>query len=256
MKKMTGRRTGDNGVSESIGFLLIFGMVIAGIGLVTLYGYPMLLQQQTSADKQIMEKNMIVLQNDMKSLAYKTVPYKETSLNIGSGSLTAYDSTATGPTFRINDEAVLSYLPATKTGDLRYYSTSAGVDISLQNGAVVTRDLVITGSAMLAQPRWFYDPQTKTMVINLIYTETSETISRAGIGTVQMELGETHFDSYTDTRINDPVYIEYTPDPADPTQDYSIAWDELFREIPWDCHWIPEPGTFIHELHTTPNRQH
>ncbi|PKL57677.1 MAG: hypothetical protein CVV34_06280, partial [Methanomicrobiales archaeon HGW-Methanomicrobiales-5] len=67
----------ERGVSESIGFILIFSMVIAGIGLVTLYGYPMLLQQQTSANERIMEKNMIVLQNDVKSLTYKTVPYKE-----------------------------------------------------------------------------------------------------------------------------------------------------------------------------------
>ena len=80
------------GVSESIGFLLIFTIVIAGIGLVSLYGYPMLLKQQTSADEQIMEKNMIVLQNDVKSLAYKTVPYKETSLKIGGGALTVYNS--------------------------------------------------------------------------------------------------------------------------------------------------------------------
>ena len=80
------------GVSESIGFLLIFTIVIAGIGLVTLYGYPMLLKQQTSADEQIMEKNMIVLQNDVKSLTYKTVPYKETSLKIGGGTLTVFSS--------------------------------------------------------------------------------------------------------------------------------------------------------------------
>jgi|GEM_PF-4937320 len=47
------------GVSESIGFLLIFTIVIIGIGLVTLYGYPMLIKQQMGADEQIMEKNMI-----------------------------------------------------------------------------------------------------------------------------------------------------------------------------------------------------
>ena len=86
------QRSNDRGVSESIGFLLIFTIVIVGIGLVTLYGYPLLLKQQVSADEKIMEKNMIVLQNDVKSLAYKTVPYKETSLKIGSGSLTVYNS--------------------------------------------------------------------------------------------------------------------------------------------------------------------
>ncbi|MDP2796214.1 MAG: hypothetical protein Q8N94_01720, partial [Methanoregula sp.] len=95
MKGKNNRISCTAGVSESIGFLLIFTIVIAGIGLVTLYGYPMLLKQQTSADEQIMQKNMIVLQNDVKSLAYKTVPYKETSLKIGGGALTVYNSTYT-----------------------------------------------------------------------------------------------------------------------------------------------------------------
>ena len=97
-------RTGkwnNKGVSESIGFLLVFTMVIAGIGLVTLYGYPLLLQQQVSADEKIMEKNMIVLQNDMKSLAYKTVPYKETSLKIGSGSLTVFNASNDASTIEV-----------------------------------------------------------------------------------------------------------------------------------------------------------
>ena len=66
------KNAGDRGVSEVIGFLLIFTIIIAGIGLVTLYGYPMLLQQQSSANERIMEKNLIVLQNDLKSLAYNT----------------------------------------------------------------------------------------------------------------------------------------------------------------------------------------
>ena len=59
----------ESGVSESIGFMLIFTMVIVGIGLVTLYGYPILAKQQVSTDVQIMEKNMIVLQNDIKSIS-------------------------------------------------------------------------------------------------------------------------------------------------------------------------------------------
>ncbi len=95
-------RSNDKGVSESIGFMLIFGIVIAGIGLVTLYGYPLLIQQQVSADEKIMEKNMIVLQNDLKSLAYKTVPFKETSLKIGGGSLTVYNSSYTPSIFTID----------------------------------------------------------------------------------------------------------------------------------------------------------
>jgi hypothetical protein len=221
------------GVSEALGFLLIFTMVIVGIGLVTLYGYPVLLAQQNNADETIMQKNMIVLQNDVKSLAYKTVPYKETSLKIGGGGLTVYNATymPASSTIRITDSLTNVYEPAFHSGDLRYESLGAQSYISLQNGAVVRKSTldstVNAGSAMLAQPRWFYDGTTNTMVVNLISINSSETMSRAGIGTVQMQMGET---SYTPITIpaGNQFFLEYTPDTGG--QDYGVAWDNYFTQ--------------------------
>ena len=221
------RGTNDHGVSESIGFLLIFTIVIMGIGLVTLYGYPMLLQQQTSADEQIMEKNMIVLQNDIKSLAYKTVPFKETSLKIGGGSLTVYNSsyTPSSSTIKIYDSGT-TYVDLFQPGELRYESVSAQTDISLQNGAVLLRRHFEPGSVMLAQPRWFYDGPTNTMVINLVNITSTDLMANAGIGTVKMALGEVYY-TKTDISAGVPLYLDYTPDT---TQDYSVAWDDYIMK--------------------------
>jgi hypothetical protein len=226
----------DTGVSESIGFLLIFTIIIAGIGLVTLYAYPMLIQQQVSANEQIMEKNMIVLQNDVKSLAYKTVPYTETSLNVGGGALTVYNmsyKTSGSSNFTIFDSAgcILNNAgnkatftnPFTfSSGDLRYESTSAQTDISLENGAVVLRKLAQPGSAMLAEPRWFYDGTTNTAIINLIGFNSTDIMSRSGVGTVQMALGGGNF---TSCPVPTTVDIRYQPN-AD--VDYSTAWNTYF----------------------------
>jgi hypothetical protein len=239
------KRSNDKGVSEAIGFMLIFGIVIAGIGLVTLYGYPLLLQQQVSADEKIMEKNMIVLQNDVKSLAYKTVPFKETSLKIGGGALTVYNSSYSPPssTIEINNGVVASYLPpytlgTTFTpGELRYESVSSQTDISLQNGAVVLRPRIkqgsTSGSAMIAQPRWFFDENTNTMVINLINITSTSIMAKEGIGTVQMELiGEPYFNE-TFVPVNQNIIIIYTPDTM---QDYSVAWDNYI----WNTWNVPQ----------------
>jgi len=223
-------------VSEAIGFIIIFGIIIAGIGLVTLYGYPMLLQQQSSSDEQIMEKNMIVLQNDLKSLAYKTVPYKETSLKVGGGSMVVYNMSyeaATGESsanFSIYDDGTI----ATSTnpikfypGDLRYESTSAQTGMSLENGAVVKRMLAQEGSTMLAEPRWFYDSQTKTGVIYLIGFNTTDAMSRTGIGTVKMALGETNSTEYDlSSSPGDRVYVLYGPGT---NANYETAWDNYFK---------------------------
>jgi hypothetical protein len=221
----------ERGVSEAIGFILIFSMVIAGIGLVTLYGYPMLMQQQSSANEQIMEKNMIVLQNDVKSLAYKTVPYQETSLKVEGGSLTVYNTTSIPAVLKIDitNCGATQYVSAFQSGDLRYSSESAGTDISLQNGAVVMRPQVspgsVNGSVMLAEPRWFYDNQTNTMVINLIGVNNTGIMSRTGISTVDTALGEINY-TYV-SPVNGPLCVVYTPDPG---QDYSVAWDNYFME--------------------------
>jgi hypothetical protein len=245
MEVLDKMRINERGVSEAIGFMLIFSMVIAGIGLVTLYGYPLLLQQQVGADEKIMEKNMIVLQNDVKSLAYKTVPFKETSLKIGGGSLTVYNSSYTpaSSTIEINNGPVASYLPPFTVntefapGELRYESVSAKTDISLQNGAVVLRPRIdqgsTSGSVMLAEPRWFFDSTTNKMVINLINITSTSIIAKEGIGTVQMELvGDTYYNE-TMVPVGQNITIIYNPDA---TQDYSVAWDNYI----WNTWNIPQ----------------
>jgi hypothetical protein len=218
----------DQGVSEAIGFMLIFAIVIAGIGLVTLYGYPLLLQQQVGADEKIMEKNMIVLQNDIKSLAYKTVPFKETSLKIGGGSLTVYNSSynPSSSTLKIYDSGTTTYVDAFKSGELRYESVSAKTDISLQNGAVVMRPRINPGSVMISEPRWFYDVNTNTMVINLVNITSTTILAKEGIGTVQMTLGETQYNS-TPIPAGTSIKVDYTPDN---TQNYAVAWGNYFTK--------------------------
>jgi hypothetical protein len=214
------KRETEAGISESIGFLLIFTIIIAGIGLVSLYGYPMLLQQQTNADESIMEKNMIVLQNDIKSLAYKTVPYKETALKIGSGTLTAYNYSHS-PAMRIVYDSSVPYDETFQSGELLYESISAQTNISIENGAVIKQPRLVQGSTMLAEPRWFYDGATRTMVINLINFNTSgdETLSRSGVGTVRMRLNETVYTSNSGSN----VAITYL-------SDYDVAWRNFLMD--------------------------
>jgi len=224
-------RFAERGVSESIGFILIFSIIIAGIGLVTLYGYPMLMQQQTNANERIMEKNMIVLQNDIKSLAYKTVPYKETSLKVEGGPLVIYNTSSTSPTatFRIFDDNGNEYVTDYTPGDLRYESVDAQTDISLQNGAVLKYQQ--SGSAMLAEPRWFHDTTTNTWVINLIAINSSgyNMVAKTGICTVRMALGDHTEYIYSDTiPAGTKILIDYTPDT---TTDFSTAWDNYFQNV-------------------------
>jgi len=205
----------ERGASESIGFLLLFSVMLAGVGLVTLYGYPLLHNQQTSMDERIMERNMIVLQNDLTGLTYKTVPYKESSFMVNGGTLTVYNTSYTPhtATFTISDISGTSYVTSYTPGDLRYQSAAGGTDISLQNGAVAKYQP--SGSVMLAPPRWFHDARTNTWVINLIGINSTSTISRTGICTVRMKLADTPNIVYSGILPAGMwINVYYTPDPS------------------------------------------
>jgi len=231
--------TREDAISESIGFVLIFSLVIVGISLVTLYGYPVLLKQQASADQQIMEKNMIVIQNDLKSLTYKTVPFKETSLKVGGGTLYALNSTTSGQSFNITYGTTIdSYPLAGKLGELRYESNDQQQIVAIENGAVIYRQpqYAVSGSTMLAEPRWFYDAPTKTAVVYMINLSSTNTLSLAGVGTVQTHLVNTSFQIFSRNPGSDPpFYVGYLPN-SDPTknEDYSGAWrNYITKTLGW-----------------------
>ena len=185
-------------VSESIGYVIIFGLILTGIGLITLYGYPLLMQQQSSANMRNMEQTMIVLQNDIKSLTYKLANYKETSLRVSGGSLSLFGTANTLQKFKIQtsdgsmDQNI--FIP----GEFRYLSTSDNTVIALENGAVIEKPLAQNGSFMLADPRWYLDNSSgrRTLVINYMNLTTiasaGQLLSETGVGTVRMRLARTN----------------------------------------------------------------
>jgi hypothetical protein len=223
------RESLESGVSESVGFILIFCIIITGIGVVTLYGYPMLLQQQVNANEQIMEKNMIVIQNDLKNLAYKMIPYTDTSMKVDGGALSVYNmsyNVAGSSNFSIFDSQSCIGSASTpyifSPGNLLYKSTGAQTDLSLENGAVVKNMLAGPGSTMLATPRWFYDGTTNTAVIYLIGFNSTTVQGFSGIGDVQMELTGSN---YTACPAPTKVDVRYQPNA---NLNYSTAWNTYF----------------------------
>ena len=65
---------------------------------------------------------------------------------------------------------------------------------------------------MLAEPRWFYDANSKTMVINLMNITSSGVMAKEGIGTVQMTLGETKYNYISNpagVTFTDELYLRY-----------------------------------------------
>jgi len=177
----------ERAVSEAIGFIIILGIVMSGIGLVTLYGYPVLVKEQSNTDVRNMERAMIVIQNDMKSLCFKNVPYKETTLQVSGGTLEVITSSDSNSKFKITGNTLdVEFSP----GALTYRSDRGTEVITLENGAVIRRQEDAAGSAMLAETRWFYDNKTseRTFVSYLMNITADERMARSGVATVRMSL--------------------------------------------------------------------
>jgi len=210
-------KVNEEAVSEAVGFILILGIVISGIGLVTLYGYPVLIKEQSSTDIKNMERAMIVLQNDQKSLCFKNVPYKESSLQVTGGTLEVINASD----YPVSIEILANGVPVGEyfLGAMIFHSDRGSEVITLENGAVVTRQEGTAGSAMLAEPRWFYDNSTGTFVAYIMKIVTDKPMARSGMATVRMNLANT-----TVIPVSSPdttVLVTYNNDPS---RDHSTAW--------------------------------
>ncbi|MFA5296302.1 MAG: hypothetical protein WC382_12420 [Methanoregulaceae archaeon] len=238
----------DYGVSETVGFILVFGIMMSGIALVTLYGYPALLDAQENANIRNMERNMISLQSDVNALTYKAVPYKETTMQVSGGVLSVVGPNDAEKWFTVYDNTDFKHLIPSdysldnkfSPGNLKFLSDSDIIIISLQNGAVVKRQS--DGSVMIAEPRWFIDESTsggsvvRTLVITLIQIDSNppgEGMAKSGIANVQMAIKPLIIDIPNDDNILEygpfdsghQIRIEY----RDIKFDYRTAWENYFK---------------------------
>lgn len=221
----------DRGVSETVGFIIIFGIVMTGIALVTLYGYPLILQQQANTNIRNMEKNMIVLQSDVNHLIYKNVPYQETTLQVTGGTLTIEMPYSAEKYFMVHnstDQLIPNFFQNNRfyPGQLLFISETGDRIIGLQNGAVVARQS--SGSTMISEPRWFFDttaPQN-TLVLTFIQIDAPYSMSQTAFGNIKMKI-EPLYPSQEILLPHEEVTIEY----YDSKFDYFSAWRNYFNKF-------------------------
>lgn len=232
MKKPSINKGRESAVSESVGFIIIFGIMMTGIALVTLYGYPALLSQQSNANIRNMERNMIALQTDINSLTVKNVPYKETAMQVSGGTLSVIRPIEmSNQYFNITNSSqtrISNFVP----GALVYYADDGNTVICLENGAVHKRYWnELTGSTMISNPRWFFDSNTQTLMIFLIQVNAGSYMAQTGIGNVQMTVSSLPIYSISDDYSSSPetVSVHYHPRQE---SNFKKAWQNYFTTFP------------------------
>jgi len=177
---------------------------------------------------------MIVLQNDVKSLNFKNVPYRENTLQISGGVFKVEKSSSTDNKYFkvINESGNYDLIPSSFTnnefhpGQLLFTSEKGDVLIGLQNGAVVKWEQ--GGSTMLSEPRWFVDSSGSDKILVLIFTQINadNEYANSGISLIQMSAEQQSEVIYTLSPAS-PIRIEY----HDSQSDYFSAWRNYFNTL-------------------------
>ena len=239
-KKDKYHRISDNrAVSESIGSVLVFGIVITGIALIVLSGMNILNDTKDLNNFQNVEQGFKVVQSDLKRVALEKTPVMTARMHLEGGALY---TNVTGYPFQVDFNGN-TY--RNTTGAISYLGSN-GKSLSVQNGGVwlayAASDL---NDQMVLPPRIFAQPDTGTLVINVIRL-TGSPSSFGGSGTMNIVM------EYNDTA----VYTYSSPTPADAVitinTGYPNAWGRCLEsslEAFSASTQIPSPDTAVVTVH-------
>jgi hypothetical protein len=207
----------DRGVSESLGYILVFAIVLTGIAGIVFFGVTMLNDAKDRNNFQNVEQGLTVVQSDLKRVAMEKAPVKTTKMHVEGGTLsTNYSSSSIRVEFN-------GQVYDNKTGDITYYSNTGLKSLSLEGGGLWKS----YGSSMddinIAPPRIFSSSVNNAIVINVIRLNgTDSAFAGSGTANVIME--------YTGNR----VYTYQSLLPGDLTitinTTYPNAWARFIGE--------------------------
>lgn len=217
----------DRGVSDAIGFVLVFAIIVASVGLVYAVGFQGLQDARDAERLNNAERVFDVLADNMIDLARRGAPSRATEVKLADASLTIADETSI--TVEVDSDS------NTYPGFARPIVFSAGRDstITYENSAVVRTDG--DSAVMLRDPDFlFTDDRT---VIRYVETEAPSRESVGGTTTALVR---------GDLATSKVLLIdESTPDitlTVDTTPARATAWNRyLEREIDWTSDPCTDP---------------
>lgn len=155
----------DRAVSETIGFILVFAIVLSCIAIILLFGTQALDNTKNQNNFQSIEQGFTVMQSDLQQIALEGAPMKTSKIHLADG--TVFSNTSTGMVY-VNYTANNTNIYGAPTGQIVY---SSGHDLSLvsvENGGLWLHYNDPGTDVVVTEPRIYRVPQSDTLVINVI----------------------------------------------------------------------------------------
>lgn len=171
----------DTGVSETIGYILVFAIVLTGIAGIVFFGVTMLNDAKDRNNFQNVEQGLTVVQSDMKRVALEKAPIKTSKMHVEGGSMAMNNSSSS---IRV-DFAGNTYDHF--TGDITYDSNEYLKTVSIENGAL-WKSTGAMSDICVVSPRIFSSPDNKAIIINVVRLKVEDTtIASSGTLGLSME---------------------------------------------------------------------
>lgn len=184
----------ERAVSETVGFILIFGIVVISMGFIYTMGYPILQSSMETSIFESTEQSFIVLQSNMKMVSYDQVPVKNLKLKMHSASLSSTNQSSITIEY---DGKKLSY----PTGEIEYRKDDNV--IVYENGGVWKRYYSNNG-IMVSDPHIYSSTLNGKDITTIGVVSISGRSSSGGNSIVNLNMKH---NSSTLTRTSDPVDV-------------------------------------------------
>jgi hypothetical protein len=204
--RASGFGAADRGVSETVGFVLVFALIASTIAVTFTIGLGGLEDAQLAERDNNVERAFDVLHDNVHDLSRDGVPSRATGIQLGGGELTFADDS----TYRINGTGIDQ-----NSSTALVYRGAGETEIRYEHGAVIRSDG--EGSVMLKEPDVLFG---ETTLIGLVRLSSVGTEGVGGDGTVLVRTSRGDRNA-TEVAGNVTIRIE------GPTAD---AWNRYFTD--------------------------
>ena len=200
-------------VSETLGYILLFGIVTLSMGVIYAIGYPAL---QTNMDANVFEsaeQNFIVLQSNMERVAFDQTPVKVLKLKLQSSSIGVTNESSISVT---SDGSSWNY----STGEIVF--SKDGKTISYEMGGVFKK-YPREATVMVSEPPIYVTSFENTSVTNIgiVSVNGDSQLSGKGIATINLRHNSSGmYMSPTKTNVSVDIYTNHP-----------FKWEEYLEEM-------------------------
>lgn len=234
------KRNDERGVSDVLGFVLIFGLILTSVTIVYATGFESLTNSQEKEELRNVERAYDILADNIESVTRGDAPVRSTQLRLGSSEMTSGDEV----TFELivydeNGDRVDDNPPQMTVTPIEY-RTTGGSSIRYENGAVIRS--VQSGETLISNPPIQYADEK--LLVPFIHTRPADGVVGVSGGTVDVRTSSSGSET-----------LSYHPNP-DQSDGYGVSLRiEAERTDVWERYCTNTEFLTVNDEETTSGEQ-